>query len=109
MRRLYIVHCRIYKWDKAPENSQTVESSTGVAEKWTDQILVTAQRTEQVQEMVLLLPLLLFLILLSSVSPDARPRERIVGGADASLGLPLFQGFLGKLYYGQTLEIYPDI
>ena len=59
--------------------------------------------------MVLRLPLLLFLILLSSVSPDARHRERIVGGADASLGLPLYQVFLGKLYCGQTLEIYPNI
>ena len=40
-------------------------------------------------EMVLLLPLLSFLILIASVSPGALHQERIVGGADATLGLPI--------------------
>jgi len=51
--------------------------------------------------MVLLLPLLPFLILLSSVSPDARPQERIVGGADASLGeFPFMASLVHKPLFG---------
>ena len=45
-------------------------------------------------EMLSLLPLLSFLVLLPSVSSDAILEERIVGGSDATLGLPLLQGFL---------------
>ena len=44
--------------------------------------------------MLYLLPLLSFLVLLPSVSSDAILEERIVGGSDATLGLPLLQGFL---------------
>ena len=44
--------------------------------------------------MLSLLPLLSFLVLLPSVSSHAIPDERIVGGSDAPLGLPLLQGFL---------------
>ena len=57
--------------------------------------------------MVLLFPLLSFLILPASVSPDARPQERIVGGADASLGLLLFQGFLWETVLWTNIRNIP--